>query len=66
MGYPLHEIQELAGHKSIEMTRRYVKPSQEGIREAVSRLNFYPTVNCSIHLLWVNPLIAGRILDGDL
>ena len=40
MGYPLHEIQELAGHKSIEMTRRYVKPSQERIREAVSRLNF--------------------------
>jgi integrase len=37
-GVPLPVVQELAGHATIEMTRRYVEVSPEAVREAVTRV----------------------------
>ena len=37
-GVPLQDIAALAGHESIETTRRYVEPGQDDLRAAVERL----------------------------
>jgi site-specific recombinase XerD len=35
---PLPVVQELAGHASLEMTRRYAEVTPEAAREAVARV----------------------------
>ncbi|MDA0337517.1 MAG: tyrosine-type recombinase/integrase [bacterium] len=37
-GVPLPVVQELAGHATIEMTRRYAEVSPEAVREAITRV----------------------------
>jgi integrase len=38
VGVPLPVVQELAGHSSLEMTRRYAEVTPEAVREAVARV----------------------------
>ena len=37
-GVPLDRVQVLAGHNSIEMTRRYAETRSESLREAIQQV----------------------------
>ncbi|KRT66855.1 MAG: site specific recombinase [Candidatus Dadabacteria bacterium CSP1-2] len=43
-GVDLSTIQELLGHKSIVMTKRYSHPTPEHKKKAITLINIYPNL----------------------